>query len=373
MKLLFICGAGIVSGKEVVTLELMTQLNAEHNILCLTSNWGSKRFRDLLTENDIRFEKMRIGFISKTLSFSAIRMTLVQMLYMPWLYIKYNYIVSKFRPNVIVHTNFHHLFLLYPFLNNNQKHFYYAHEFYSNNNFYKKLFRLFNKKINKFIAVSEATKRGLMEAGIDSSKITVIYNGLNFNNTAASNKYISDNHLLRIGIVGQVGGWKGHEDLIDALIILKSENIFVKCLIFGEGSEEFTNHLKSKISKSELVEYVQWMGYESDKNKIYNQIDVCCVVSKKQDPLPTSAIEAGFYNKPVIATDVGGLPEIIINNKTGLLVNPNNSNEIARALRYFNENRNMIDRMGKNAFSYVSEKFTSEKMKNSFISLLEEN
>src|SRR5438045_494573 len=80
-RVLIVCGAGIVSGKENIVLQLLKELVSRgHSCYCITSDWGSPDFKKKLKNIGVPFTSIRIGFISKTLSWRAIRMTLHQAL-----------------------------------------------------------------------------------------------------------------------------------------------------------------------------------------------------------------------------------------------------------------------------------------------------
>src|SRR5689334_22663611 len=127
MKVVLICGAGIVSGKEIMSLALLKGLKERgHECICVSSSWGSPLFRSRLTELGIPYRIFRIGFISKTLQWEAIRMSLHQLLYLPGLYLNYLRLMRSERPDLVIHTNFHHVFLLLPVLS--RKNVYWSHE-----------------------------------------------------------------------------------------------------------------------------------------------------------------------------------------------------------------------------------------------------
>ena len=370
MKLMFICGAGIVSGKEFITLELMKNLGKNHKIMCIMSDWGSKRFAELLEANNIEYKKIRLGFISKTVNFSAIRMTLIQLWYYPLLVLRYQIHVRKFKPDVIIHTNFHHIFLLYPLLKKSSLNLFHIHEIYESKNLYRKIFRLFSNKTTVFIGVSNAVTKSIIELGIEEKKVQTIYNGLTINgfNSTPETKIRSP---FRIGIIGQIAPWKGHENLISALSMLKKDGYNFICLIYGEGEDIYLQVIKKRINACNLTEEILFNGFEIDKGIIYNSIDICCVLSTKPDPLPTTAIEAAYFCRPVIGSKSGGLPEIIEDGATGVLVEPDNINQIYTTLKKFLEQPELIKKMGRAAQLKASKKFNSKEMTKKFEELIQ--
>ena len=123
-----------------------------------------------------------------------------------------------------------------------------------------------------------------------------------------------------MGIVGQIGAWKGHEDLIDALGLLQRDGIRPSLFIFGSGAPEYVAALEESAVELGVQQQIEWCGYVADKSQIFGAIDVCVVPSRFEEPLATSAIEAGGYGCPVICSSSGGLPEIVKHGETGFVV-----------------------------------------------------
>ncbi len=367
-QIVVICGAGIVSGKERIMLALLCGLKESgFNIFCITSSWCSIDFESLLSTNSIPYEKIRIGFISKSLSWRAIRMTLHQALYYPFLLLDYRKICRQFKPDIVIHTNFHHLFLLLPILSSKYSNIYHSHESILNNKFYKKLFLVFNKKINRFIGVSDFVSQRLIALGIPKKKVATIYNGISIRNLELNyGKYNID--IVHIGIVGQIGEWKGHEDLIEAVYILICKGIEnIQLFIYGEGDDLFIDNCKRQIKAYNIDKIVSWMGYVKSINEIYNNLNIVCIPSRSEEPLATSALEPGTFSVPIVVTNCGGLPEIVENGINGIIVEAKNPIELANALEILVINKKLMSEMGKNHFKIVKDKFSNNQFINTWV------
>ena len=117
MKAAIVCGAGIVSGKEVMALELGEGLREKGcSVFYVTSLWGDGDFAARLRSHKFPFSRMRIGFISATLTADNLWMTVDQMMRWPKLLYDYNQFLLRERPDYVIHTNWHHVLLLLPFL-----------------------------------------------------------------------------------------------------------------------------------------------------------------------------------------------------------------------------------------------------------------
>ncbi|MFT3908086.1 MAG: glycosyltransferase family 4 protein [Ferruginibacter sp.] len=368
MRILIICGAGYVSGKEKIMLSLLKGFsNDGHEVYCMTSSWGNGQFENMLVSEKINFSKIRLGFISKTFNWSAFKMTLGQAVYWPKLIYDYKKIVSRFKPDVVIHSNFHHLFLLYPAVRSKKAvHIYHSHESIYNTKFYRRLFTLFQKKIKFFIGVSGYVTNKMINLGIDSSKAKAIQNGVEIIKWIP--RPFNQDETFNIGIAGQVGGWKGHEDLVLAISILKNKikHVKFKLNIFGEGRPEYTNELKNIIAENNLEEFVEWKGFVKDISNIYAGLNVVCIPTRTEEPFATSALEAGLFALPVIVTNKGGFPEIVQHGYSGFIVNANAPEEIADCLAVLINDPGKAMQMGLNHQRVVTEKFSYQHFINNW-------
>ncbi|MEP7165501.1 MAG: glycosyltransferase family 4 protein [Ferruginibacter sp.] len=359
MRILVICGAGYVSGKEKIMFSLLKGFKDNgHEVFCITSAWGNGQFDELMASENISYSKIRLGFISKTFDWKAFIMTLDQLRYLPKMFYDYNRIVSKFKPDVIIHTNFHHLFLLYPVVKNKIVNIYHSHESMANTGFYKKLFHLFDKKIKLFVGVSKYVTSKLTDLGISKHKAKTIHNGLEI---MKWDPLPADPlGTFRIGIAGQVGRWKGHEDLLLALDILKKNDPAIACklIIFGNGDPVFIEELKQLINARHLGAFVEWKGFVKEIKDIYPGLQVVCIPSRSEEPFATSALEAGLFSIPVIVTKKGGFPEIVKDGQNGFTVPANNPGELAACLKILINDPAKAVQMGLNHREIVSHEFS---------------
>src|ERR1051325_6708932 len=340
MKILVVCGAGYVSGLEVVTLSLIKGLReVGHEVRCITTTWGDGDFVARLKAGHIPYKRLPIGFISKTLSWSAVLMTLDQLRKLPQLWIGYYRYTRDFKPDIIIHSNFQHIFLLWLMLNGRRDYFH-VHNAFAPTRFYRVLFKLLALRLKCFIGVSKYVADSLQKLGIRKNKITFVHNGaeviansqarLIARTEAASNKVTenANSQTIRIGIVGQVGEWKGHCDLFEALCLLKSQCPRFVLLVFGTGNSGYIRLLKDSLHECGLTERVHWEGYVKNTEEIFSSIDICVVPSRVQEGFGMVAIEAALYGVPVIATNRGGLSEVICDELTGFLVEAESPNQI---------------------------------------------
>src|ERR1041385_8706517 len=351
MKLVFICGGGVVGGKERQTLEYMIALkDFGHEVFCATSTWTTGEFERLLTSNNIPFSPLRIGFISKQSGWAAMRMTLHQLIYVPSLLLNYGKLIRKWKPCVVVHTNFQHIFLLMPMLGSPAQAFH-VHDVFANKRFFRRLFHLFNSRIDKFIGVSSHVCDRLKELGVPGSKVELVYNAIR--TPVKSGR--AQNNIPVIGIVGQIGYWKGHEVLLKALSFI--HDIPWQLHIIGFGSEDYIAQLQLIAREYNIADRVRFKGKIEGLENIYRHVDIACVPSTVSESFGLTAAEPGFFGIPTVASNLGGLPEIVVHQKTGLVVPVNDAESLSNGLRELLLNEKKRKEFGDAAHEHVNRLF----------------
>jgi glycosyltransferase involved in cell wall biosynthesis len=119
-----------------------------------------------------------------------------------------------------------------------------------------------------------------------------------------------------IGIIGVLRNWKGHTYLLDAVPLLASamNNLFV--YIVGDGPQ--ADNLKKKVAEMNIHDRVIFLGHREDIPEIIASLDVVVHPSYESEGVPQSILQAMAMEKPVIASDIGAIGEVVIDNKTGL-------------------------------------------------------
>ena len=368
--ILIVCGAGYVSGKETMALELGQGLARNgKSVFLITSRWNDGDFVKRLELAGLPNQILPLGFISATLTAECLRMTAEQIWRLPGLLWGYSRVLRRFNPIRVVHTNWHHALLLLRFLQPDRD-LYWLHEFVPDLPRYRRVFGWFAQRLRYFVCVSEAVAGSLRKLGIDESKIRVIHNGITDPFSEGASR--GDAAVFRIGIVGQVGAWKGHEDLLEAFAVVRKKHASSELHVFGNGDAFYRGELQRKSVGLSIEDGVKWHDFVSDRREIYSNLDLCVVPSRSQDPLPTTAIEAGFSGLPVIATRRGGLPEVIEHETNGLLVEAQQPAELADAMCRLIEDSELREHLAGHARRRAMERFGSERFVKEFLELLEE-
>lgn len=367
--ILIVCGGGYVSGKEVMALELGRGLAQNGQpVAFIVSFWNNGDFLNRLKAHRLPSRVLHIGFISATLTAECLRMTAAQIWYLPALLRGYARLLHELNPAKVVHTNWHHMLLLLPFLRHDRD-LYWVHEFVPDLPQYRRVFGWFSRRINCFVCVSRAVAGSLQRLGIDEAKIRVIHNGIT--DPVLETSIPQRAQVFRIGIVGQVGVWKGHDDLLEAFATVHQKYENCELHVFGKGDDTYRTQLEHKSARLGIANYVKWHDFVNDRRDIYSNLDLCVVPSRSQDPLPTSAIEAGFSGVPVIATRRGGLPEVLEHETNGLLVKAHAPAELAEAVCRLISDPQLRQRLATNARRCATERFGRERFLQEFLSVLE--
>jgi glycosyltransferase involved in cell wall biosynthesis len=149
---------------------------------------------------------------------------------------------------------------------------------------------------------------------------------------------------------------KGIQYLIRALQEVLQKHSQIKLIIAGKGAEE--QKLRSLAQELGITEHVIFAGHlDQSTLAVYMKNCLALVLPSLTEGLPRVVIEAQVLGKPVIASRVGGIPEIIADNETGLVVEPEDWQELSRAMLKILENPALAERMGDAAAARVREKF----------------
>ncbi len=171
--------------------------------------------------------------------------------------------------------------------------------------------------------------------------------------------------LLSIGHLGYI---KGHQDTIIALANIIPKNSNVHLNIAGAGSPKEKQLLVDQISYLQLQKNVTLLGQINNTKELLCACDIF-IQPSIEEAFGLVFIEAGAQSKPTIATNVGGIKEIIVNNKTGLLVPPATPNELSKALQQLITTPEQRNKMGIAAYKRVKDSFSLCSMINNYLTI----
>jgi glycosyltransferase involved in cell wall biosynthesis len=175
------------------------------------------------------------------------------------------------------------------------------------------------------------------------TKMTVIHNGVDPGFYRPSRQMPNWRRKLRVrpgevlvGCLGRIGTWKGQEVLLRALHRLGPDAPGVRGLIAGgtlPGEEKKLDRLRALARELGVEPRVTFLPFQQDVRSLLEALDIVAVPSVKPEPFGMVILEAMAYGRPVIATNIGGSPEVVVDGKTGHLVPANDAEALAEAIR----------------------------------------
>ncbi|MEW6556609.1 MAG: glycosyltransferase [Elusimicrobiota bacterium] len=210
---------------------------------------------------------------------------------------------------------------------------------------------------NLIIANSLASKNILItRENIPTDKTTVVYNGIVFPSTV--NRQPST--TFTVAYIGRLHNEKGVYLIPEIAKIVCQQNDRIKFLIYGDGPER--QNLELRIKNLQLETRVEFLGWQTNLNEIYSSIDILLLPSEEES-FPQSALEAMAYGIPVIASDVGGVSELVDDKKTGFLIKYLTPEAFADAILSISQNNYCYLHYSQNS-KIKSDEFRIEKMIN---------
>lgn len=174
---------------------------------------------------------------------------------------------------------------------------------------------------------------------------------------------------LTIGSIGRLSQEKGFEDLVDALGLLVYSGVDARLVIIGEGAERAA--LETQIARNGLADRVLMPGYIPHGKHLIPLFDLYAITSLTEG-LPITLLEAMQARVPIVATSVGGIPDVINHEKEGVLVPPQQPGKLAEAVMWLIENPLRRKEMTWRAFTKVASEYSAEKMVQQYLKLYTE-
>jgi glycosyltransferase involved in cell wall biosynthesis len=224
----------------------------------------------------------------------------------------------------------------------------------------------------KVVTVSKQVKEYLEQKGVKKEKLQTIYTGIDTNKFYPQATDILreelklENETIIIGIVAVLRGAKRHKDLIEAISKIDAN---IKLIIVGDGPQ--LENIQKIIKDKNLQNRIIMLGHREDIDKILPSFDIF-VLPSNMEALGTSILEASACAIPCVGSRVGGIPECIIDNKTGFLFENQNVNELKIALEKLIFDKSLREQFGKNARKLIEENFSVNAMVTQTQNLYEE-
>ena len=163
-----------------------------------------------------------------------------------------------------------------------------------------------------------------------------------------------------VGTISILRSWKGHKYFLEAIpeVIKSVKN--VEFLVVGDGPQKI--NLEKLVQKLGLKKYVTFLGYREDIPAILASLDLLVHPSTGHEGVPQIILQALAMKKPVIATKVGSIPEVIKNNYTGILIDPANSSQLSKAIIFLLQNQDLASSLGEKGRKLVETRYSFSRM-----------
>jgi glycosyltransferase involved in cell wall biosynthesis len=221
------------------------------------------------------------------------------------------------------------------------------------------------RQVDCFICASDAIRQLLIADGVPGARAVTVHEGIDLGRAAAAPPAQLHEELWLpheaplVGNVAALVPHKGQRHLIEAAALVIPQVPDARFIIAGEG--ELRASLERQIKDHHLEKHVLLAGFRPDVPSLHKAFDVF-VMSSITEGLGTSLLDAMAAGKPIVATSAGGIPEVVADGETGLLVPPRDHQAMASAIVQLLTDAELRERMGRAGLARVTQKFSAERM-----------
>jgi glycosyltransferase involved in cell wall biosynthesis len=238
--------------------------------------------------------------------------------------------------------------------------------------------RIINRPLTKVISVSDYNRSCMTTMDLlPADRFSRVYNAVDFSRVSNGGERgaafrrkhgIPADHTVVLQVSWVIPA-KGIGDLLEAARLVIARNERVHFVLVGEGDDR--SRFMKQAEEMGLGGHITWTGLVDDPfaEGVYDAADIVCQASRWQEAFGQVIAEAMACSKPVVATRVGGIPEVILDGKSGFLVDKGDSQALAERILQLAGDRNLQIQMGKAGSVVAREKFELKEMVRQVISL----
>ena len=367
IKILFVSRTSILGGAESSLCDLLKRINKEiyYPIVIIPDKKGL--LYSELNNLNVEVKIVKMPFVRKTYNIILLAWFFLSIMFYNFYYI---FIIKKINPKIVICNSFQDAFFTaFPtkFLRRkliiNIKNIL--------NTRWKKKIRAKICEIfaDKVIASSKKNAEDFLQFSKNKNKAIVIYDGIDFEDFTQNyskinvyNNLLGDNDdSLKIINIGNISELKGQILLIESILTKELSKINIKIFLFGDVNFKKDLLYKEKILKMikefNLEDKVYLMGYKKNIKDYIKYADVVVHCPVQEEGLGMVVLQGFCYGKIVIGTNIGGIPEMIINGENGFLCEVDKE-DLANKILYVYNNFKKLDEIRNNAIKTVQEKFS---------------
>jgi glycosyltransferase involved in cell wall biosynthesis len=221
------------------------------------------------------------------------------------------------------------------------------------------------RQVDRFICSSDAIRHMLVGDGVPESRTTVVHEGIDVERVDAApaidlhSELWLPHHAPIVGNVAALVPHKGQRHLIEAAALVVQKVPDARFVIAGEG--ELRPQLERLIAEHRLDKHVFLLGFRPDVLSVHKAFDIFAM-SSVTEGLGTSLLDAMACGKPIVATSAGGIPEVVADGETGVVVPPRDHHAMAAALVRLLNDEGLRHTMGAAGRVRVRQRFSVEEM-----------
>lgn len=238
--------------------------------------------------------------------------------------------------------------------------------------FYEFLDRIFLRLADSVVAVSEGQRQKILACGVRPDKVRVIHNAIDlttYPGPAAKSIRAElgiPQDAIMVATAGRLSPEKNHLGLVEAARHVLEKMPDVYFVVFGEGF--LRTDLEKAVADAGIGNRFLLPGFRDDVRSLLHEIDIF-VLPSHSEGLPNVALEAFACRKPVVATRVGGTPEVVSDGVSGFLISEGNMEGLGEAVLKLGGNAEMRKQMGMNGFLSVGDAFGFERQTGLYLNL----
>jgi glycosyltransferase involved in cell wall biosynthesis len=217
------------------------------------------------------------------------------------------------------------------------------------------------RRFDHVVVVSGALRERLVKSGVPAKRVTTIRNAVGriepLPRAEARERLGLPAEGFVVGSVGRLSPEKGHRFLLQASASLSREGVTHTVVLCGEGPH--LEALRAQRSQLRLGDMVVFVGHREDVESVLSAFDVFALPSLTEG-IPVALLEAGGAGLPAVASAVGGVPEVIVGDETGILVPPGDGEALASAIKRLHDDPGLGRRMGEAAQARILREFSRE-------------
>jgi len=353
LRILFLNQTSHIGGAEKVLLLLAKQLASRGHYVVIGAP-GNGPLADWSASFGVQFEEIQVSQVARQISPFTWFKTFKDCVK----FSKQTLQVIKSHSIAVIHANHWRAILPLIVKDPGCPIVWQVHDVFRNRWPNRQLLSVIGKRAKLAVCVSRFVRDNIVRLGFPEKKSRVLHNAIEPVGTIADRSLVLARLAIPeearvVALVGQIVPWKGLHILVEAAPRIIAVHPNTHFVIVGKAypgaGEKYEEDLKGRVKERGLWKNFHFVGFQRDVLSIMSASDVLVHTSTKSDPFPTVLLEGLSVGATIVASHVGGVPEIIEDRENGILVEPENAKGLANAVIELLENRSLSDTIRRKA------------------------